>query len=52
LTASRIVTPEARAARGASHSHTSSGRHLPASRSTQPIALRMKSSVSSSIASA
>ena len=52
FTASRTVTPEARRARGSSHSKTSSGRLLAVSRSTQPIALRMKNSVSSSIPSA
>ena len=52
FTASRMVTPLARSVRGASQAVTSSGRRLPASRSTQPIALRMKNSRSSSIRSA
>ncbi len=52
LTASRTVTPDARCTRGASQAATSSGRRLAVSRSTHPIALRMKNSFSSSIASA
>ena len=52
LTASRMVTPDARPARGASQSATRSGWRLPVSRSTQPMALRMKNSRSSSIVSA
>jgi len=52
LTASRTVTPDARAARGSSHSNTRSGRRFAVSRRTQPIALRMKNSRSSGMASA
>ena len=52
FTASRSVTPDARPARGSSQSATSAGRRLAVSRSTQPMALRMKNSRSSSIASA
>ena len=40
FTASRIVTPQARCVRGASHAYTTSGRRFEVSRSTQPIALR------------
>ena len=43
---------DARDARGRSHSYTRSGRLRPVSRSTQPMALRMKNSRSSSMASA
>jgi hypothetical protein len=50
--ASRSVTPEARALRGVIHADTSSGRFLLVSRRIQPMALRMKNSLSPSIASA
>ena len=52
LTASRRVTPDARWARGINQSSTMSGRRFAVSRRIQPIAVRMKNSVSSSIWSA
>ena len=50
LTASRSVTLDARPARGSSQSYTIVGRLRAVSRSTHPMALRMKNSLSSSIA--
>jgi hypothetical protein len=52
LTASRIVTPEARCTRGASHAATSAGRRFPVSRRIQPMAFLMKNSFSASMLSA